>query len=159
MAMEINGSYNHWKANGAEQMKEKQALERAEKAKEEDTGGKGVKASDKASEPQDEYISSKESGAKPTGLYRVGQDEDGRRKIFFDDPKKTEEKCVADTDQVDREIKRLKEKRQQLEQQIRSASGDPEKVQELERKLAQVENELSQKDNDTYRRQHTSVSR
>ena len=140
----------------------------------------------KLSEPQDEYISSEKAGQKPTGLYRVGQDENGNRKIFFDDPKADHadgkddrsgegkdgkgpkvsgdgqgqpvEKCVTNTDKVDREIKKLKEKRQQLEQQIQSAFGDEKKIRELEKKLAQVENELSQKDNDTYRRQNASVS-
>ncbi len=140
----------------------------------------------KLSEPRDEYISSEKSGQKPTGLYRLGQDENGNRKIFFDDPKaghadgkddrsgesedgkapkvggdsqgKPAEKCVANTDKVDREIKKLKKKKQQLEQQIQSASGDEKKIRELEKKLAQVENELSQKDNDTYRRQNASVS-
>ena len=65
--------------------------------------------------------------------------------------------CIVSS-KVDREIKMLKEKKQQLEQQIQSASGDEKKIRELEKKLAQVENELSQKDNDTYRRQNASVS-
>ena len=34
-------------------------------------------------------------------------------------------------DKVDREIKKLKEKRQKLEQQIQSASGDEKKICEL----------------------------
>ena len=38
---------------------------------------------------------------------------------------------------------------------MQSASGDEKKVRELERKMAQVEQELNLKDNDTYRRQHT----
>lgn len=86
--------------------------------------------------------------------------EDGKEpKVSGDSQGKPEEKCVANSDKVDREIKKLKEKKQQLEQQIRSASGDEKKIRELEKKLAQVENELSQKDNDTYRRQNTSVIR
>ncbi|EOS28236.1 MAG: hypothetical protein OSJ53_16405 [Kineothrix sp.] len=194
MAMQINGNYDHSGTDYAERVKEKQAVERAAKEAERAAEGRG---SGKLSELQDEYISSEKSGKKPTGLYRVGQDENGSRKIFFDDPKaacadgkenlrsthlneekersgegedgkepkisgngegKPAEKCVANTDKVDREIKRLKEKKQQLEQQIRSASGDEKKVRELEKKLAQVENELRQKDNDTYRRQNASVS-
>lgn len=71
---------------------------------------------------------------------------------------KPAEECTTDTGKVDREIRKLKEKKQQLQQQIRSASGEEEKVRELERKLAQVESELSRKDNDTYRRQNASVS-
>ena len=85
--------------------------------------------------------------------------EDGKEpKVSGDSQGKPAEKCVANSDKVDREIKKLKEKKQQLEQQIRSASGDEKKIRELEKKLAQVENELSQKDNDTYRRQNASVS-
>ena len=203
------GNYDHSGAGNAERVKEKQAAERAEKAKGAEKAAE-EKNVGKLSEPRDEYISSEKSGQKPTGLYRVGQDENGNRKIFFDDPKaghakeqddrseknedgkapkvggdsqgKPAEKCVTNTDKVDREIKKLKEKKQQLKQQIQSASGneasfghpsvpgsapaearasgnkEENKIRELEKKLAQVENELSQKDNDTYRRQNASVS-
>ena len=185
MAMQVNGNYEHSRTDYAERVKEKQAAERAEKAKEAEKAAE-EKKSGKLSEPQDEYISSEKSGKKPTGLYWVGKDENGSRKIFFDDPKadhadgtddhsgegedgkeskvsgdsqgKPEEKCVTNTDKVDREIKKLKEEKQQLEQQIQSASGDEKKIRELEKQLAQVENELSQKDNDTYRRQNAAVS-
>mgnify|MGYP001087775242 CR=1 FL=1 len=209
MAMQVNGNYEHSRTDYAERVKEKQAAERAKEAKEAEKSAE-EKKSGRLSEPQDEYISSEKSGKKPTGLYRVGQDENGNRKIFFNDPKadhadgkddrsgegedgkgpkvsgnnqgKPAEKCVTNTDKVDREIKKLKEKKQQLEQQIQSASGDEapfghpsmpgsapaearvsgdnkeNKIRELEKKLAQVENELSQKDNDTYRRQNASVS-
>ena len=185
MAMRIYGNYDHSGTDYAERAKEKQAAERAEKVKEVWNAAEEKNAG-KLSEPRDEYISSEKSGQKPTGLYRVGQDENGNRKIFFDDPKaghakeqddrseknedgkapkvggdsqgKPAEKCVTNTDKVDREIKKLKEKKQQLKQQIQSASGDEKKIRELEKKLAQVENELSQKDNDTYRRQNASVS-
>ncbi|MCI8462169.1 MAG: hypothetical protein HFG25_04380 [Lachnospiraceae bacterium] len=188
MAMQIHGNYDHSGTDYTERLKEKQAAERAEKAKEAEKVEKAAeeKNAGKMSEPRDEYISSEKSGQKPTGLYRVGQDENGNRKLFFDDPKaghangrgdrseesengkapkaggdsqgKPAEKCVTNTDKVDREIKKLKEKKQELEQQIQSASGDEKKIRELEKKLAQVENELSQKDNDTYRRQNASVS-
>ncbi len=75
-------------------------------------------------------------------------------------PKKSDgaKRCTGNTDEVDREIEKLKEKKQQLEQQIRMAVEDEEKVRDLEKELAQVENELSQKDNDAYRRQHASFS-
>ena len=188
MAMQIHGNYDHSGTDYTERLKEKQAAERAEKAKEAEKVEKAAeeKNAGKMSEPRDEYISSEKSGQKPTGLYRVGQDENGNRKLFFDDPKaghangrgdrseesengkapkaggdsqgKPEEKCVTNTDKVDREIKKLKEEKQQLEQQIQSASGDEKKIRELEKQLAQVENELSQKDNDTYRWQNASVS-
>ena len=185
MAMQIHGNYDHSGTDYAERVKEKQADQRAEKAKEAEKAAEEKNAG-KLSEPRDEYISSEKSGQKPTGLYRVGQDENGNRKIFFDSPKaghangkddrfgesedgkapkvrgdrqgKPAEKCVTNTDKVDREIGKLKEKKKQLKQQIRTAFGDEKKIRELEKKLAQVENELSKKDNDTYRRQNASVS-
>lgn len=158
MSMEINGNYNCSQTNYAEQLKEKQALARAGKAEEAKKEQNDGKISDKTAISHDEYINSEKSAAKPSGLYRVGTDENGNRKVFFDDPKKAgkpAEKCTGNTDMVDREIKRLKEKKQQLEQQIQSAAEDEQKVKELEEKLAQVESELSQKDNAAYRRQHT----
>ena len=200
MAMQIHGNYDLSGTDYAERVKEKQAANRAEKAKEAEKAAEG-KISGKLPEPQDEYISSEKLRQKPTGLYRVGQDEDGNRKIFFDAPKavhvngkddrpkegedgkepkesgdsqgKPAEKCVTDTDKVDRETGKLKEKKQQLKQQLRSVSGDEtpcgypsvssgnnkeNKIRELEKKLAQVENELRRKDNDTYRRQNASIS-
>ena len=72
MAMQIQGNYDHSGVDYAERVKEKQAAERAEKAAEEKNSGR-------LSEPKDEYISSEKSGQKPTGLYRVGQDENGNR--------------------------------------------------------------------------------
>lgn len=181
---EINGNYAQSKTDYAERVREKQAALRAEKAKE----AAEEKGSGKLSEPQDVYIRSEKSGKEPVGLYRIGQDENGGRKIFFDDPDKADradgkeepkaekadgkkpkvdgdsqgkpaEVCVGNTDKVDREIEKLKEKKRELEQQIRSASGDERKIRELEKKLTQVEQELSQKDNDTYRKQHSEFSR
>lgn len=153
MSMEINGRYGQYPTDSAERLKEAQ-----EKTKETPNVQNNDKESDKKTDQQDEYISSERSGAKPSGLYRVGQDENGRQKVFYDDPKKPAEKCTGNTDQVDREIEELKEKKKELEQQIRLASGDEKKVRELENRLAQVESELSQKDNDTYRRQHSNFS-
>lgn len=157
MSMKMNGNYSDFRTNYAEQLKTEQFLERVERA-EENKVYKDSRTSDKIPVPCDAYTSSERSGVKPSGLYHLGQNEDGSRKIVFDDPQKSEEKCVGNTDKVDREIKKLKEKQQQLEQQIQTAAGDEQKVRELEKKLAQVEAELRQKDNDTYRRQNSSFS-
>lgn len=62
--------------------------------------------------------------------------------------------CTTDTSRVDWEIKQLREKKKQLEQQLERAVGDEKKCRELERQLAQINAELAHKDNDTYRRQH-----
>ena len=162
MSMEINGNYYDVKNYSAKDPVK-------EKAADHD--------SDKPAAPQDEYVNGQKSDAKPSGLYRVGQDENGNRKIFYDDPNKSKQKeengvpkagggkpgkpaerCVGNTDAVDREIQKLKDKKKQLEQEIQAACDGEKKTKELEKKLAQVENELSQKDNDAYRRQHTSFT-
>ncbi len=65
--------------------------------------------------------------------------------------------CTCNTDKVDREIEKLKKKREELERQINSEK-DNTKIKELEKKLARVESELRQKDNDAYRRQHSTFS-
>lgn len=67
------------------------------------------------------------------------------------------ERCTGNTDAVDREIKKLREKREKLEKQL-SSETDEAKRAELERKLSQVESELRQKDNDAYRRQHSTFT-
>ena len=74
-------------------------------------------------------------------------------------PKKKgkEERCVCNTDKVDREIEKLNQKKQELEQRI-NTEQDETKRQDLEKQLDQVERELSQKDNDTYRRQHSTFT-
>lgn len=70
---------------------------------------------------------------------------------------KKAETCTGNTDKVDREIEKLKKKQAELEQQL-NAETDERKIKQLESQLAQVERELRQKDNDTYRRQHTRFS-
>ena len=66
-------------------------------------------------------------------------------------PKKSN---TISTDKVDAEIKLLKNKKAQLEQKISASGADKA---DLERQLALLENELRQKDNDTYRKQHSKV--
>ena len=70
--------------------------------------------------------------------------------------KDKDEVWEANTDKVDREIEKLKKKKEELEQRLNTET-DEAKIKDLERQLAQVEQELKQKDNDTYRRQHTTV--
>ena len=118
----------------------------------------------------DEYVP--EEKQEPTGRYWLEKGEDGQPKIYFDDPErdkdvdtpeqkaadgKKEEICTGSTDKVDQEIEKLREKKKELEQQI-NAETDGGKIEALEKELSQVEQELSQKDNDTYRRQHTVFS-
>lgn len=86
----------------------------------------------------DEYVESEKD--QPIGLYSVPEDESG-------------EKCTADTDKVDSEIKMIKEKAEEIQRKLKYASGE-EKFR-LEKQLRAVNAELVQKDNDSYRRQNT----
>ena len=131
----------------------------------------------------DEYIP--EEPLKPSGRYWMSKDEDGQPKIYFDDPeraadvlkqpesapkvekpdpagqdagpeRKKDEVWEGNSDKVDREIEKLKKKKEELEQRL-NIEADETKIKALERQLAQVKRELKQKDSDTYRRQHTTV--
>ncbi len=89
MSMEISRSYNPYNANFAKWARSEQ---------------KQPEPLDQKPAPQDEYVSSEKSAAKPMGLYRNG---------YFDDPKKADhrirEKCTTNTDksrQGNSEIKR-----------------------------------------------------
>ena len=88
----------------------------------------------------DQYVP--EDPQEPSGRHWMGKGED--------------EVWEGNTDKVEREIEKLKKRRQELEQRL-GTETDEAKIKELERQLAQVEQELQQKDNDTYRRQHTTV--
>lgn len=174
MSMEVSSNYKDYKNDYLERLQESK-----DKAEEAAKGQGAANESESIPVPKDEYISSGEAGSRPSGLYRMGQDENGNPKVLYDDPKKSGgtdaegkeqpnvkpgsreedvEEATGNTDAVDREIEKLKKQKQQLEQQIKAASGDEEKVKELESKLSRVERELSQKDNDTYRRQHAVIS-
>lgn len=126
---------------------------------------------------KDEYIPSEND--EPIGLYRVSEDEDGNPKIDFDQkpepssqkaddgkspekaenkpsPKDKSESCTCNTDKVDSELRRLREKREQLEQKLRTAEG--ENAERLEKQLKSIESELALKDNDNYRRQQAEFN-
>ena len=168
MSMEISSNYKDYKNEYLDRVQTGQ-----DKVKEASQDQRGEDKNEGIPVPKDEYISSEKSGSKPSGLYRLGQDENGNPKVMYDDPKraakakdvqpkeepaKQAEKCTTNTDNVDREIEKLKEEKKQLEQQIKAAAGDKEKVKVLEKKLAQIEGELSHKDNDTYRRKNAVIS-
>ncbi len=186
MAMQIHGNYDHSRTDWAEQRKEKQAAERVERTKEtEGAGGDSGRLSEPRDEyissekegrkpaglyrvEQDGNGNRKLCFDDPKAPQRGGRDglkaaEDpagkaGEGNAPGGNQGNPQEKCVGNTDQVDREIRQLKEKKQQLEQQLRRASGDERKTRELEKKRTQIQQELSRKDNDTYRRQHTIFS-
>lgn len=111
-------------------------------------------------EESPEMEASANAGPKGTPESRpAGQPEGEKPKT--EDPKGSREgktgSCTGSTDRVDREIKKLKEKKEQLQKRLRTAS-DPQETENLKQQLIQVENELRAKDNDTYRRQHMDIS-
>lgn len=106
----------------------------------------------------DEYIPSEKP--EPSGRYRPGRDEDGQPKVYFDNPEnegKAESRCTCNTDRVDREIEKLRNRKAELERRLNTET-DEARVKELEKQLAQAERELREKDNDTYRRSHADFS-
>ena len=114
--------------------------------------------------PVDKYIPS----ITKKGIYRPGRDDKGNPKIDYVDPQsdgptkpdkcnkmpvnsEKSESTTINTDKVDREIEKLKEKKARLEQELHTAEESRKK--EIEKELQQIEMELMQKDNDTYRLQ------
>lgn len=61
------------------------------------------------------------------------------------------------TDKVDQELRALKKERDALKQQLAQA-GDGVEAEKLNQQLEALDNELRQKDNDSYRRQHAVFS-
>ena len=98
-------------------------------------------------------------------MWAISQTDDKSEKslLHFNDDEKArlagrlpeKEVTKANTDKVDAEIQKLKAKKAQLEQKISSAQIPDANLQ---KQLAQIENELRQKDNDTYRKAHAQFS-
>ncbi len=115
-----------------------------------------------------------QSEAQTAGVYAFSRDDQGNPVIKFDDASKegSQEtpstdsqdsskpqmvKTTVNTDAVEREIEKLKKSFSETKQRLASASNPREK-EVLEHKLSQLEAELKQKDNDTYRRQHMQIT-
>ena len=119
--------------------------------------------------PADKFVDEYIPGNPPRGIYSMGKDDEGNPKIDYLDFKDKEsaetsgndktksESTTTDTDMVDREIERLKEKKKQLEQQANNVQ-DLDKKEQLEKEIARIDLELAEKDNDAYRRQHAVIS-
>lgn len=94
---------------------------------------------------RDEYVPSGED--EDIGLYEPPEKEAEEEQS---------ESCTCNTDRVDGEIKRLKEKQEQLEQKLRAAEG--ENAERIKKQLERVSAELAVKDNDAYRRRNAVFS-
>lgn len=136
---------------------------------EKDENGKTTIHFDDPARDEKAADSIRENEAKPAGIPSSAPKTDSQEKADnagkADDQGKPEkagsgkdaETCTCSTDKVDREIEKLKKKQAELQKQL-NAETDETKIRNLERELAQVESELRQKDNDTYRRQHAQYS-
>ena len=83
MSMEISGNYKDYKNEYLERAQtEQDKVKRTSQEQRTEDKSEGVPI------PKDEYISSEKSGSKPSGLYRLGQDENGNPKVMYDDPKR-----------------------------------------------------------------------
>lgn len=65
---------------------------------------------------------------------------------------------TTNTDSVDAEIKKLKERKAQLQKQLQNAQGDENHRKNIEKQLAQLNAEITLKDNDAYRKQNATYS-
>lgn len=90
-------------------------------------------------------ISDEKLSASESGIYHPSENE----------PEITQ--CTTNTDQVDAEIKKLREEKRQIIQQLKKADENADKQADLERRLAQLDAELQAKDNDAYRKQHANI--
>ena len=83
MSMEISSNYKDYKNEYLDRVQTGQ-----DKVKEASQDQRGEDKNEGIPVPKDEYISSEKSGSKPSGLYRLGQDENGNPKVMYDDPKR-----------------------------------------------------------------------
>ncbi len=114
---------------------------------------------------QDEYI----KGSRPAvkGIYGLKSDEHGENKISYEPPDKISDdkkvsgdekkKYVTNTDSVDKEIERLKEMKEKIEQELRMEKDDENKKRVGE-ELSRIESELAMKDSEGYRRSKAKLS-
>ena len=113
----------------------------------------------------EDYYRSKESASNSsspvtgsTGGKQAGRSTDTKQSDRSQEASKaTSSSTTTDTDKVDQEIERLKQKRNELSQSVQKET-DMRRREELQKQLSQVEQELAQKDNDNYRRQQAVVS-
>ena len=119
----------------------------------------------------DQYLSQDLEPSRRLGLYQIARDENGNRRIQTDDdkqeakakpdlskqPDNQAQNCTADTNKVDREIQALKKEAMRLKGELATTHNE-QKAKALQKQLAKIQQALQQKDNDTYRRQHTQFS-
>lgn len=110
-------------------------------------------------DPQKAAKEAEETG-EPTPAEKAAEEEKAEQEKKAAEKKETEKAetrtTTINTDRVDREIKELREKIEDVAQELRTATG--KQAEKLEQELLLDKIELRIKDNDTYRRAHSSVS-
>lgn len=136
-------------------------------------------SSDSARSHFDRFVKSGES-LSSAGLYHIEKNEEGRSVAVYDEyhraaeadssklsqaeqedapavgknEKGGEEKTTVNTDEVEREIEKLKKERRQLERELKQTDENDGKYRDLKARIAQVDAEIRRKDNDAYKKQH-----
>ena len=82
MSINMYGSASHFKTNDTQYLKTKDSLYKMKKTEEAKKEQNDIKVSNEISVPHDEYISSKKSENKPSGLYCLEQDENGNCRVL-----------------------------------------------------------------------------
>lgn len=164
--MEMNAIKNNITA--AQTAQQAQQAQRAQEARQ-PVSEKPVEQAAKPELYQEPDSYSPREPEEPSGMYWVEPGEDGPA-VNYDGPEKPAaepapagkqegrpvNQTTMNTDEVDREIERLKKKAEDLEKRLGQAQG-PERDR-LEKQLKQTQGELDRKDNDAYRRQHAKIS-
>lgn len=94
----------------------------------------------------------------PKAVSKQNKDGDKTNDPVKSEDKKKDTKLTVNTDKVDAEIEKLKEKKQQIVQKLENVKDNEEKRKILEMQLLQIESELSAKDNDAYRKQNATYT-
>lgn len=98
---------------------------------------------------KDEEMSEESSDSRDGNGIKEGKDDEETQ-----DKKNLVTRGRRDTSKVEKEIKQLKGKQAELQQQLASARDDEDKKRNIEMQLAQVGAEIQTKDNDAYKKQH-----
>ncbi len=118
---------------------------------------------------RDEYVPG--CADEPIGLYKVSLNESGKKEEDVETPEPspdihkqnesedtsdTPEICRCDTNSVDSEIKRLKEKQRALSLELQNA--DASAAGNIQKQLDMISRQLALKDNDSYHRENAVFS-
>lgn len=146
MSMEVSSNYKDYKNDYLERLQEER--EKAKEAQKEQGAGN---KSEGIPVPKDEYISSKQSDSRPSGLYHVGKDENGNPKVLYDDPKKAsgadrngESGVRASNPENDKEAEQPKVRSGGREDDAEEVTGNTDAVDREIEKLKKEKQQLEQ---------------